>query len=147
VGQLLTPIILVTFVQLLVLGITLVVRGMLGAPFLTTIAFALPFNALLFELENLLFLLFPSRVLAASPGDVQALGRQVVLWFVKLFALAVVGGLAALAGLLGYFLAGQSWPAALAAAWLVLAAFVAGLVPLLGLAFCRFDVARDTPPE
>jgi len=60
--------------------------------------------------------------------------------------LALLGGLAILAGVLGYFLAGQSPVAALFASWLVLAALAVGLVPLIALAFRRFDVARDTPP-
>ena len=34
-------------------------------------AFALPFNTLLFGIENLIFLLFPQRVVAVSPGDLQ----------------------------------------------------------------------------
>jgi hypothetical protein len=146
VGQLLTPTLLLSLIQFLVLVATLATRERFAVPFLTTLAFALPFNALMVELENLLFLCFPTRVLGAAPGDVQALGRQVVLWFIKLFALAAIGGLAALAGLIGYFLGGQRWPAALTAAWLTLSASVIGLVPLVGLAFRRFDVARDTPP-
>jgi ABC-2 type transport system permease protein len=146
VGQLLTPILLMSLVQSLVLIAAQVSHGETDPAFLPVLAFAVPINAVMFGLENLLFLLFPTRVLGASPGDIQALGRQVVLAIVKVFALMTLGGLAAAAGLLSYFLAGQSPAAALAAAWLVLAAFAAGLVPLVGLAFRRFDVSHDTPP-
>jgi hypothetical protein len=146
VGQLLTPICLISLGQVIVVGAVLVIRGNSERFLLVAMAFALPLNCLIFELENMLFLFFPTRVLAATPGDVQALGRQVVLWMVKLFTLWVIGGLAALAGLLFYFLTGQNWTAALVAAWVVVAAFVMGLIPLIGLAFRRFDVAADTPP-
>jgi hypothetical protein len=145
-GQILTPVLLLCLVQFLVVTAAQIVQGTSDSALWTALAFALPFNAQIFGLENLLFLLFPTRVLAAQPGDLQALGRQVVLWFVKLFTLALLGGLATLAGLLGYFLTGQSWVAALATSWLVLAAFAVGLVPLIALAFRRFDVSRDTPP-
>ena len=43
---------------------------------LTAAALAFPFNALLMSTENLIFLLFPSRPAASSPGDFQVLGRQ-----------------------------------------------------------------------
>jgi hypothetical protein len=145
VGQILTPILLLTLVQILVVTAAQIVQGTSDPTLWMAFAFALPFNALIFGLENLLFLLFPTRVLAAQPGDLQALGRQVVLWFVKLFTLALLVGLSTLAGLIGYLVAGQSWAAALTAAWLVLGGCAAGLVPLIALAFKRFDVSRDTP--
>jgi hypothetical protein len=147
VGQLLTPVLLVSLAQLIVLGAAQLARGQADPSLLMALMFAWPFNALIFGLENMLFLLFPTHVLGAAPGDIQALGRQVVLWVVKMFALVLLGGVAALVGVLVFFLTGQSWPAALAVVWLVLVAFVVGLVPLVGLAFRRFDVVRDTPPS
>ena len=54
-------------------------------------AFALPLNFLLFSLDNLLFLWFPSRIWATNPGDFQALGRNVLIILTK----AIVGGAAA----------------------------------------------------
>jgi putative ABC exporter len=146
VGQLLTPILLISLAEILIIAVARVVRGVAETELLYVLAFAVPFNALIFEMENLLFLFFPTRTLAATPGDVQALGRQVIVWMVKLFTLAVMGGLAFLAGLLLYFLTGQTLVAGLFAAWVVVVAFVAGLVPLLGFAFRQFDVSRDTPP-
>jgi hypothetical protein len=42
-------------------------------------------------------------------------------------------------------LSGHSWPAAGAAALLVLCCFAAATIPLVGLAYKRFDPSRDTP--
>ena len=72
-------------------------------------------------------------------------GRRVLLAFAKVAVLAVAAGVAAGVGGLAYLLSGSRWPPALAAAWVVLAGCAAGLVPVLALAFRRFDVARDTP--
>jgi hypothetical protein len=116
----------------------------LGAgPILVTCGlFALPINALLFALENLLFLLFPTRVLANNPADFQALGRNVLFMMAKVF---VLGGVAVVAGMVG-IVVGVFYPVlALVMVWLTLAFFVAPLIPLIGWAFTAFDVGRDTP--
>jgi len=44
-----------------------------------------------------------------------------------------------------YFLTDRLFGAAIAVAWVVLAAFAAGVVPLLALAFQRYDIARNRP--
>lgn len=145
VGQLLTPVILVSLVQVLVLATVQTAWGR-WHPLLTAgMAFTLPFNFLLFGLDNLLFLWFPSRILAGNPGDFQALGRNVLFLVTKMLALSVAGVLAFLVWALVYHLTGQNFVAALAAAWLTLAAFAVGLVPLVALSFNAFDVSRDIP--
>lgn len=158
VGQLLTPVLLLTLVQWIVLGVVQGVMGRVAPLLLVFAAFALPFNFLLFGLENLLFLLFPMRLTAAAPGDFQAMGRNVLFLLAKTFSLALVGGMAALMGGLVYYLVGLvlpattgtgervQWSFALAAAWGTVALAAAGLVPLVARAFVAFDVARDTPP-
>ncbi len=145
VGQLLTPVAFVSGLQLVFFGVLLALGGRIDALLLAGGAFVLPINSLLFELDNLLFLWFPTRQLSATPGDLQNMGRQIVLWMVKLLALWLVGGLAALAGFIAYLVGGGSAVAAGVVGWVVLAGFVVGLVPLLALAFRHFDVARDTP--
>ncbi|MFO0926624.1 MAG: putative ABC exporter domain-containing protein [Gemmataceae bacterium] len=105
---------------------------------------AIPYTFFLVAMDNLLFLLFPVRLMAATPGDFQALGRNVLLSMGKLFGLGVVGGVAALGWVVLALVTGDQW-ASLVAAWLVF--FLAGavLVPLVGKAFEWFDVGRDTP--
>jgi hypothetical protein len=98
----------------------------------------------LIALENLLFLLFPVRLLASTPGDFQALGRNVLLALTKTTGLALAGMGALVSGIVAWLLT-HSWAAAVAAAWLALAACGAVLVPCIALAFTHFDVGRDTP--
>src|SRR5262249_20608994 len=105
---------------------------------------AFPANFVLFGIENLLFLLFPVRMIAASPGDFQTSGRTLVIFFAKFLCLGPV----ILAGLLAFILVrllADSIAAGLAATWLVTLGCAIGLIPLVVLAFNRFDVTRDTP--
>src|SRR5262249_30260159 len=90
IGQMLTPVVLATLVQwglLSILGLLELWRRWNAADvsvqafldpdvviLLACFAFAFPFNFLLFGVENLLFLLFPTRVMATAPGDFQAMG-------------------------------------------------------------------------
>ena len=70
-------------------------------------AFVLPVTFLLIGLENLLFLLFPSRMMANQAGDFQAVGRNVLLVFAKLSGLALALGLAVLVGVVLWVLFGR----------------------------------------
>ncbi len=157
VGQMLTPTLLVSSFHWLALGAILVV-GLTGSGLaaqayqrsliqscLTAAVFVLPFNFLLFGLENLLFLLFPSRVLANQPGDFQAVGRNVLFVMAKFFGLALAVGVAAAVGGVLFFIKREEW-LGLAGAWMVLTFEAALMVPLVAAAFTWFDVGRDTPP-
>jgi hypothetical protein len=151
-GQVLAPVLLVNLLQWFVLlvlyysslrpGGPVRAGGEMGTTLVICGLFALPVNGLLFALENLLFLLFPTRVLANNPADFQALGRNALIMLTKLFVLV---GVFALAGMVGIMI-GVFYPAlGLLMAWLTLAFFVAPLIPLIGWAFTVFDVRRDTP--
>jgi hypothetical protein len=145
-GQLLAPVLLVTAVQLVLLAGAQAVVGSLDPLLAATAAYLLPFNLLLFGVENLFFLWFPTRLTGAmAPGDFQMFGRQMLLWMAKMLVLGLVLGPAFLAGLVAYFLAGQSLVAAGLVGWLLVLAGAAGLLPFLVLAFKQFDVARDVP--
>jgi hypothetical protein len=146
-GQLFAPVAFVSVVQagaLLAVAATgttdVVSYGLTAA-----LPFVVPFNFILCAIDNLLFLLFPSRTQAGSISDFQLMGRYVLLNLAKFLILSFAAVAAMLAGLPVYFVFGNV-VIALVVAWLVLAAVGAGLVPLLALAFTRFDVARDTPP-
>jgi hypothetical protein len=159
VGQLLTPTLLLSCLQWLVLVLIAVLvvflEGPAGQPVegrratLTLVAagaaFVFPFNFLLFGLENLLFLLFPARMLASTPGDFQAVGRNVLFMMAKLFGIGLVAGVAAMAGVLGAMV-GRSLVLGVALAWLVVAGCAATLIPAVAVAYNSFDVGRDTPP-
>lgn len=159
VGQLIAPVILMAVVQL---GLLLLAQLALGG--MATLLFAVlllvgPINFLTIAVDNLLFLVFPARMGPQTAGDFQSVGRQMIQLIVKVAALGIACGTAAVAGLLLFLLTGgwkvfETPPAnppfvALAAgvslAAVVLLGFCTALVPLLAWAFVRFDVTRDTP--
>lgn len=153
-GQIAAPVLLVCLVQWLVLATYfawIMQEGTIrpgrwprhpGLILLLFGLFAPPLNALLFALENLLFLLFPTRIVATNPADFQAIGRNVLFLLAKLL---VLGGVLTIAGLVG-FLVGTFFPVlGFAIAWLTIMLFTAPLIPLIGWAFTLFDVGRDTP--
>ena len=144
IGQLLTPVLMLTLLQWLALGVALAASPASSAIILALAAFAPVFNFVLVALENLLFLLFPIRLTAATPGDFQAMGRNVLLSLGKVIGLGVVAGVAALVGTAIAVLTGNLW-LGVAAGWPVVACAGAALVPLVALAFEWFDAGRDMP--
>jgi hypothetical protein len=160
-GQLLAPVLLVTGAQWVTLAAARLLRPEDSDLLLALAVFAPPFNFLLFALENLLFLRFPVRVIAATPGDFQAVGRNLLFMLAKFAALAAIGGAAILAagiaGLGTWLILGSAgtlddagmssiaYTVGGATAWLVVAAGGFALLPLIALAFKAFDVGRDTP--
>jgi hypothetical protein len=144
-GQVLTPVLVMTVIHCLILAAVLPFAPHSALELAVLAAYSPPFNFLLFALENLLFLLFPTRQLASpTPGDFQALGRNFLFFFVKMVGLVVTLTPAMVVGVLAWSLT-RSLPAALAAAWPVVVLAGAALVPLVALAFHFFDVGRDTP--
>jgi hypothetical protein len=155
-GQLLAPVVLTCALQWLVLAAVLWVSRRGGRPLLICAAYAVPFDFLLFAMENLFFLLFPTRLAAATPGDFQALGRNVLFLLAKMLVLMLVGFLAAVAGVVAWLLTGGTMVngeltggspmAAWLGGWPVVALSGAAFLPLIAYAFQAFDVGRDTPP-
>jgi hypothetical protein len=146
IGQIAAPVVLMTAYQW---GLLIALGALLRNPdpvLLIAAVLAGPFNLLLFTLENLLFLLFPMRLMGATPGDFQALGRSVVLLFARLFvlfaALAAAGG----ASVIVYLLTRGNMIAVVATTGCFVTAEGVVLIPLVALAFDHFDVGRDTPP-
>lgn len=142
-GQLVTPLVLSSFVQAVALAVLGVGTGTTDPLFWSLLLFVPAFNLILFAVENLMFLWFPIRMAPATPGDVQALGRAMLVLLAKMVTLALTVGLAIGLGAAGYFLGG--WGVAAGAAWVAMALIGIGLIPLVARAFDRFDVARDTP--
>jgi hypothetical protein len=142
-GQLVTPTLLMTACHLAIVGSVLAVSRRMDLVLVSAAALCLPFNALLFGIENFIFLLFPTRA-AATPGDFQGYGRQILVFFAKGALLLVTAGIAAAAGFVTYRLS-HSWPATVGTAGAVLLAAAVGTVPAVAWAFARFDVAGDLP--
>jgi Putative ABC exporter len=145
-GQLLAPVLIFTLIQWSALAAVQWLSGRAEPLLLAAAAFAPVYNFVLFGVENLLFLLFPTRVMVTTPGDFQAIGRNVVSQFAKALGLGGAGIVAAAAGVVMYIATGSNLLAAGAAAWLAAVLFAATLVPLMGWAFRVYDVGRDAPP-
>lgn len=143
-GQVLTPVLVLTAVQWTILMALAIGFGMVHIILLIA-AFFVPLNVMLVGLENVLFLLYPVRQMTPSMGDLQAVGRNMVLFLVRLVVLAIWGGLGAGLGAAVMYLAGGSLAAFLITMWIVLAATSLAVVPATAMAFRRFDVSVHMP--
>ena len=144
-GQVATPALILSLPQLLVILVAAVWLQEVDATICVASLLVLPVNFLVVAIENLLFLLFPTRIMAANPADITAIGRQFLLIMAKLLAIVVTGGVASLAAAGVYYFVTPSLPLAFLTALVFAVGFAAGLIPLLAAAFERYDVARDTP--
>jgi len=144
VGQLLTPVLVCLVLQVAIFTTGAVVNSRPEVA-LAAAVFVIPVNVLLFGVENVVFLLFPSRVMAFNPGDFMSMGRQMLLMFLKFGVMGVAAMLALATGLFAYFVSGESWALTLTAAWLVLVAQAMLVLPVIAWAFNRFDVSADLP--
>jgi hypothetical protein len=148
-GQLLTPVLITSLVQWLLI-VVLIFFGHRLDFLLGAIAFVVPFNLLLFGIDNLLFLWYPTPPVTATAGNFQMMGRNMLLMMAKFLFVGLIGGATGLVAVPVYFLMelaqGPSWLASMTVAWLLISGFAIGLVPMVALAFRRFDVARDMPP-
>lgn len=153
IGQVLLPAVLIGALQTLGFAVLLVLNTA-GGPATRNasveaavlicpigIALAMPASFLVIALENLIFLLYPTRFAPGAGADFQNLGRVILAFFLKL----VVLGLVALAGApliwTAYRASGGSGAAATFAAALYLIAASGVMVWLLGRVFARFDVS------
>jgi hypothetical protein len=144
-AELIAPVLVLTLMQLLLLG-AMGISGMMSWPILfAAAAFTVPFNLLLAGIENLLFLMFPLRAAGLIAGDMQLFGRQMVVFFCKFLLLFTGLAVAAAFGIIGYILGGKSWPAFGAVAWIALCFVALAMIPLLARAYARFDPSVDTP--
>jgi hypothetical protein len=143
-GQLVTPVLILTLLQWIAAGGAQIWWQRIDPFLIAFAAFAPPVNMYLVGLENLLFLWYPTRQLPTTPGDLHLFGRQMLLLLAKMLGLLLAMLPAALLGW-AVLLLGGGWLPAAVIAWIALLGPVIALVPLLSLAFERFDVSRDVP--
>jgi hypothetical protein len=144
-GEVAAPVTILSMLHfLLLLGLVIVQpnHGMTAAAVAIVV---IPLNLLFSLIENLIFLLFPVREMTVSPGDLQGTGRRMIVLVLKLMGVIVVGGIATAVAAVVYALADHSLLLACASAAVVLLGADAALVPVLGMAFARFDPSVDTP--
>ncbi len=144
-GQLAAPVLMMTAIHVMFLSAIAAFSQGSRLMLLAAMLFSPPLNFLLFGVDNLLFLLFPFRAVATTPGDLQHIGRTMVEFFAKMFVLALCCGAAAALGAAGYWISGGSWIAALTLSWAGLLLCGCLIVPCIAWAFRKFDVAADTP--
>jgi len=144
VGQLVTPVLWTSLFQILLIGLLYAAFGRIGYLFLGVVLLSPPVNLLLTGVDNVLFLLFPTRM-QTNPGDFSQAGRQMLLMMARMAALGIGVGIPAAVGAILFFLTGQNWFIACGVGWLMCAALSCTPIPLVAWAFQRFDVAADTP--
>lgn len=145
VGQVTVPTLILTAAHVLFLASIAAITHRHTDELVAAVFVALPFNALLMTTENLIFLVFPTRPAAASPGDFQVLGRQAIQLVMK--AVAVIVGSVVAFGIAGAIavLLGGSLPLLTLIAAVLLLAESAALIPAIAWAYNRFDPSVDTP--
>lgn len=143
-GQIVVPTLILSVAHVLLLGSIAAIVPQGRDALAATAVLSLPFNALLMAAENFIFLLFPSRPAAVSPGDFQVLGRQAAQLVMK--ALTVVTGcvIALVVAAPFWMLSGSTIVLTLIAG-AVLSAEAVALVPAIAWAYRRFDPSVDTP--
>jgi hypothetical protein len=106
---------------------------------------AIPLNALVFAIDNVLFLQFPARNWGVSPGDLHGVGRRMTISFAKTMILLAACGVAVNAGKRASVAVGTSSTVFIATTAFVLALETLALLPLMVRAFRRFDPSSETP--
>lgn len=144
-GQLITPVAISTAVVLSALAGLGAAVGY-ARLVLASIAPFVPIGMLLIVgIENAFFLFFPSRTFLVNVGELQSVGRFIVVFFCKALVLGTTVGTAVGMGGLAYLVSGQSVLAAATVSWLTIAAAACATVPVVAWAFIRFDPGVDTP--
>lgn len=143
VGQMATPVAFMTVSQWLLAGAGYAMFPKYAWAFVIAAVAAPGLNTMLVGVENLMFLLYPSRPPTGPVLEIQRVGRGTFVSLAK-FAVSLLGGAAVgAAGAAAYYATGGSWTAAVIAGWIALAAVVWGVIIAVARAFVRFDVSRD----
>jgi hypothetical protein len=142
IGQLATPVLLTSLIEWVLLGSAAILLDGHSRLLLFCISpFMLPFNMLLYGLENLFFLLFPAALVPIGRMDFDFLGRTMVGFVVTSSVLTGSCLLAVNMGQSAVTALGLTWPAFVIVAWLSLTLIALMTLPLLSWAFKRFDVS------
>ena len=142
-GQLVVPVLLASAIELVMIFSTLLFfEGAAQVVLIALMAFTVPSNLLLYGLENLVFLLFPTRLLPVGRVDFEFLGRTLVDFILKTIIIVTAVVAAGAVGFAALDATGQSYLWLAITSWLVLTVIGSLTVPLLGIAFRRFKVSQ-----
>lgn len=145
VGQLITPVLVLTVAEWVALGSILLAVRLDATLIITLFSLSVPVNILLLEVENLFFLWFPVPLMPTNAVDFQTVGRLLILLIIKVCCVGFAVAIAMACGYAAYYIFRESWPASIATAGLVTLGIDLGLVPLLVQAFNHFNVASERP--
>jgi hypothetical protein len=141
-GQLLVPVVIAAVLQWLVMAAMAIALRNVPAGLWVAAAFGPLINVVLIAIENLLTLWFPMRPTpGTTPEPFELIGHALFRPVLKTASASAAVFATVVVSVGAYFVFGQSVIAALAAAWLTLAACGSGLVVLVAYVFDRFDVA------
>ena len=143
-GELAGGVALLWTIQLVLLAIMLATGT---SPLLTwaTAAFLLPFDLLMLTASNLLFLIYPVRMMPGTSADLQFVGRMMLFMLLQVLILVPSLGIPAGFGAIAFWISGFSWPVFAVTTWLVLVAELLPLLMLLAWTFIWFDPSTQTP--
>jgi hypothetical protein len=144
-GQIITPVLMMSIVHFIVFAVAEIILQRQFYWLVVGMCFSPLFNLIMFSLDNFLFLLFPVRIGAGTPGDLQHIGRMMVELTAKVLLLGACCGFSAAVGAFGHWITGGYWTVTLIFAWLALLSCVFVVLPSTAWAFSRFDVSIDTP--
>jgi len=144
IGELSGGVILLTLIQVVILGIALLILPVKASLILAAMAFAAPLNTTLIGVNNLLFLYYPFRVAKGTTMDAQEVGRALVFTILQGMLLGPTFGIPTAIGIIAY-LAGASLGICAGLSWVVLLAELPVLLWVTGRAFEHFDPGTQTP--
>ena len=143
IGQLATPVIACSIFQLAVLFVALLLKPFPPSWLLYAMLLLVPVNALIFSLENLIFMLFPYR---PNQEGVGVFLRTILTFTGKglIFGLGVVVSVA-------WMFAARQWFGGgtllfMTGMWTMICMTVAVLLLLVVRTYTNFDPSQDTPP-
>lgn len=102
----------------------------------------LPFNLVLYGLENLVFLLLPVRPVPVGRIDFEFFGRTVAEYFGKSVIIIAAVAVSGAMGLQVLSATSHNWLWSLLVSWLTLGGIGLAMVVLCALAFRRFRVSE-----
>ena len=143
-GELAGGVLVLGVIQSVVLMALVAANGS-PAVILTAAAFLIPFDVLMLGVSNLLFLIYPVRIVQSSAPDFQLMGRMMLLMLLQFLILIPGLGIPAGIGAIVFWLSGFYWPAFAATSWLVLAAELPLILFVLAYVFQQFDPSTEMP--
>lgn len=146
-GELAIPIVMVSSIHLALLAGLTLFRLLPAWALPIGVVLIVPLNTLLFGIENIVFLLYPTRSMATGAQDFQTAARRMMELLFKGLALGGCFLIVLMATGFAYLIFGENAVALAVVAGITLAVEAAATWPILAWAYQRFDVSLDTPPS